>query len=121
MATRQVLRMLGESAAEMPHILHISFSLLLSDCRLRLLSRMLQSGEGGGGEKSASVPAGPQPPPLHPSLPLPSSPPHTATEPKVSGHSSWRHSLVPTTRATQSSGLPLTIKHTHTSKGRRMF
>lgn len=30
-ATKQALRMLGESAAEIPHILHMSFSLLLRD------------------------------------------------------------------------------------------
>lgn len=46
MATRQALRMLGVSAAEMPHILHVSFSRLLRDCRFLLLSRMLQSGVG---------------------------------------------------------------------------
>lgn len=45
MATKQALRMLGESAAEIPHILHMSFSLLLSDCRFRRLSKQLQSGE----------------------------------------------------------------------------
>lgn len=44
MATRQALRMLGVSAAEMPHILHVSFRRLLSDCRFLRLSRMLQSG-----------------------------------------------------------------------------
>ena len=43
MATRQALRMLGVSAAEMPHILQVSFRRLLSDCRFLLLSRMLQS------------------------------------------------------------------------------
>ena len=43
MATRQALRMLGVSAAEMPHILQVSFKRLLSDCRFLLLSRMLQS------------------------------------------------------------------------------
>lgn len=42
-ATRQALRMLGVSAAEMPHILQVSFRRLLSDCRFLLLSRMLQS------------------------------------------------------------------------------
>lgn len=46
MATKQALRMLGESAAEIPHILHMSFSLLLRDCRFRRLSKQLQS-EGG--------------------------------------------------------------------------
>lgn len=44
-ATKQALRMLGESAAEMPHILHISFSLLLRDWRFRRLSKQLQSEE----------------------------------------------------------------------------
>ena len=43
-ATRQALRMLGVSAAEIPHILHVSFSRLLRDCRFLLLSRILQSG-----------------------------------------------------------------------------
>lgn len=43
-ATRQALRMLGVSAAEMPHIRHVSFRRLLRDCRFLLLSRMLQSG-----------------------------------------------------------------------------
>jgi len=42
-ATKQALRMLGESAAEIPHILHMSFSLLLRDCRFRRLSKQLQS------------------------------------------------------------------------------
>lgn len=46
MATKQALRMLGESAAEIPHILHMSFSLLLRDCRFRRLSKQLQSEEG---------------------------------------------------------------------------
>lgn len=46
MATRQALRMLGVSAAEMPHILHVSFRRLLSDWRFLLLSRILQSREG---------------------------------------------------------------------------
>lgn len=43
MATRQALRMLGVSAAEMPHNLHVSFRRLLRDCKFLLLSRMLQS------------------------------------------------------------------------------
>lgn len=43
-ATRQALRILGVSAAEMPHILHVSFRRLLRDCRFLLLSRILQSG-----------------------------------------------------------------------------
>lgn len=44
MATKQTLRMLGVSEAEMPHIRHISFSRRLSDWRFLLLSRILQSG-----------------------------------------------------------------------------
>ena len=44
MATRQALRMLGVSAAEMPHSLHVSFRRLLRDCRFLLLRRILQSG-----------------------------------------------------------------------------
>lgn len=43
-ATRQALRILGVSAAEMPHILQVSFKRLLRDCRFLLLSRILQSG-----------------------------------------------------------------------------
>lgn len=43
MATKQALRMLGVSAADMPHILHVSFSRLLRDCKFLLLSRILQS------------------------------------------------------------------------------
>lgn len=43
MATKQTLRMLGVSAAEMPHIRHISFKRRLSDCRFLRLSRILQS------------------------------------------------------------------------------
>lgn len=46
MATRQVLRMLGLSAAEIPHILHISFSRLLRDCKFCLVTRILQSDWG---------------------------------------------------------------------------
>lgn len=42
MATRQALRMLGVSAAEMPHSLHVSFRRLLRDCRFLLLRRILQ-------------------------------------------------------------------------------
>lgn len=42
-ATKQALRMLGESAAEIPHILHMSFSLLLRDWRFRRLNKQLQS------------------------------------------------------------------------------
>lgn len=44
MATRQALRMLGVSAAEIPHILQVSFRRLLRDCKFLLLSRILQSG-----------------------------------------------------------------------------
>lgn len=47
-ATRQALRMLGVSAAEMPHILQVSFRRLLRDWRFLLLSRMLQSGKDSG-------------------------------------------------------------------------
>lgn len=47
-ATRQALRMLGVSAAEMPHILQVSFRRLLRDWRFLLLSRMLQSGNNSG-------------------------------------------------------------------------
>lgn len=43
MATRQALRMLGVSAADIPHIRHVSFRRLLRDWRFRLLSKMLQS------------------------------------------------------------------------------
>lgn len=42
-ATKQALRMLGESAADIPHILHMSLSLLLRDCKFRRLSKLLQS------------------------------------------------------------------------------
>jgi hypothetical protein len=42
-ATKQALRILGESAADMPHILHMSLSLLLRDCKFRRLSKQLQS------------------------------------------------------------------------------
>lgn len=42
-ATKQALRMLGESAADIPHIRHMSFSLLLMDCKFRRLSKQLQS------------------------------------------------------------------------------
>ena len=45
-ATRQTLRMLGVSAAEMPHNLHVSLRRLLRDCKFLLLSRILQSGSG---------------------------------------------------------------------------
>ena len=45
MATRQALRMLGVSEAEMPHMRHMSLRRLVSDCRRLRLSRMLQSGE----------------------------------------------------------------------------
>lgn len=55
MATRQALRMLGVSAAEMPHSLHVSFRRLLSDCKFLLLSRMLQSGTGTRGDTSVCV------------------------------------------------------------------
>lgn len=51
MATKHTLRMLGVSEAEMPHIRHISFSRRLSDWRLVLLSRMLQSGASTGKNK----------------------------------------------------------------------
>jgi len=44
MATKHMLRMLGVSEAEMPHIRHISFRRRLSDWRFLLLSRILQSG-----------------------------------------------------------------------------
>lgn len=44
-ATRQALRILGVSAAEMPHILQVSFRRLLRDCRFLLLSKILQSGK----------------------------------------------------------------------------
>lgn len=43
MATRQALRMLGVSAAEIPHNLQISFNLRDTDCKFRLLSKILQS------------------------------------------------------------------------------
>lgn len=47
-ATRQALRILGVSAAEMPHILQVSFRRLLRDCRFLLLSKILQSGKTTG-------------------------------------------------------------------------
>lgn len=53
-ATKQALRMLGESAADMPHILHMSLSLLLRDCKFRRLSKQLQSA-GIDGAKGNSV------------------------------------------------------------------
>lgn len=43
MATRQALRMEGESAAEMPHMRQTSFSCLLIVCREHSPSRILQS------------------------------------------------------------------------------
>lgn len=43
MATKQALRMEGESAAEMPHMRHTSFSCLLIVCREHSPRRMLQS------------------------------------------------------------------------------
>lgn len=46
MATKHTLRMLGVSEAEIPHMRHISFRRRLSDWRLLLLSRILQSGKG---------------------------------------------------------------------------
>lgn len=54
-ATRQALRMLGVSAAEMPHILQVSFRRLLSDWRFLLLSRMLQSRKDSSGSVHGST------------------------------------------------------------------
>lgn len=56
-ATRQALRMLGVSAAEMPHILQVSFRRLLRDCRFLLLSKILQSGEKQRGCELGGQPA----------------------------------------------------------------
>lgn len=53
MATKQALRMLGVSAEEMPHILHMSFSRRLRDCRFLLLNKILQSEREG--EKKREV------------------------------------------------------------------
>lgn len=43
MATKQALRIEGESAAEMPHMRHTSFSCLLIVCREHSPRRILQS------------------------------------------------------------------------------
>lgn len=54
MATRQALRMLGVSAAEIPHSLQFSFSLRDTDCRFLLLSKILQSKRGKENHKMYS-------------------------------------------------------------------
>lgn len=63
MATRQALRMLGVSAAEIPHSLQFSFSLRDTDCRFLLLSKILQSNRGK--ENHKCIPMGKNFPCLH--------------------------------------------------------